>query len=144
MPIYMSPSVDFDTNPMWQADSKHLIFVRQPGLPFGQQAQQGTGGLGLPAGPAAQAAVARGGRGNGRGNQTPAAAPPPPVINNSAGLMRATFKGGYTLSVYKAEVTTGDAQETWHNQPNDPLVTNFSNGRLAGDRSEERRVGKEC
>ena len=38
---YMSPGVDFDTNPMWLADSKHLIFVRQPGLPFGQQAQQG-------------------------------------------------------------------------------------------------------
>ena len=130
---YMSPGVDFDTNPMWLADSKHLLFVRQPGLPFGQQAQQGTGGLGLPAGPAAQAGAARGGRGNGRGNQTPAAAPPPPVINNSAGLMRATFKGGYTLSVYKADVTTGDAQETWHNQANDLLVTNFSNGRLAGD-----------
>ena len=97
---YMSPGVDFDTNPMWLADSKHLLFVRQPGLPFGQQAQQGTGGLGLPAGPAAQAGAARGGRGNGRGNQTPAAAPPPPVINNSAGLMRATFKGGYTCLLY--------------------------------------------
>jgi len=134
---YMSPSVDFDTNPMWLADSKHLVFTRQPGLPFGQQAQQGSGGLGLPPGPAAQATfastAARGGRGNGRGNQTPATAPTPPVANNSAGLMRATFKGGYTLSVYKADVTTGDAQETWHNQPNDPLVTNFANGRLAGD-----------
>ena len=36
--------------------------------------------------------------------------------------MRATFKGGYTLAFYKADVTTGDAQETWHNQPNDALV----------------------
>ena len=42
-----------------------------------------------------------------------------PVVNNSPGLMRATFKGGYTLAFYKADVTTGDAQETWHNQPND-------------------------
>jgi len=26
--------------------------------------------------------------------------------------MRATFKGGYTLAFYKADVSTGDAQET--------------------------------
>ena len=37
---YMSPSVDFDTAPMWMADSKHLIFMRQPGLAFGQQTLQ--------------------------------------------------------------------------------------------------------
>jgi dipeptidyl-peptidase-4 len=49
---YMSPSVDFDTMPMWLPDSKHLIFKREPGLPFGQQAQQGGGGVGLPPGPA--------------------------------------------------------------------------------------------
>ena len=47
--------------------------------------------------------------------------------------MRATFKGGYTLAFYKADVTTGDAQETWHNQPNDTMVTNFANVRVAGD-----------
>ena len=29
---YMTPSVDFDTTPMWMADSKHLVFMRQPGL----------------------------------------------------------------------------------------------------------------
>ncbi len=40
---YMSPSVDFDTAPMWLPDSKHLIFMRRPGIPFGQQAQQGGG-----------------------------------------------------------------------------------------------------
>src|SRR5262249_39053171 len=34
---------------------------------------------------------------------------------------------------YKADVTTGEAQETWHNQPNDPLVLNLANLRLAGD-----------
>src|SRR5579864_2289283 len=63
---YMSPSVDFDTMPMWLPDSKHLVFMRRPGLPFGQQAQQGSGGIGLPSGPAAQAATAAaapGGRG---------------------------------------------------------------------------------
>jgi dipeptidyl aminopeptidase/acylaminoacyl peptidase len=148
---YMSPSVDFDTMPMWTSDSKHVIFLRRPGLPFGLQAQQGAGGIGLPNGPAAQpatatAAAANGGRGGGRnggrGNAaaaipTPAtqviAAAAPPVVNNSPGLMRATFRGGYTLAFYKANVETGDAQEAWHNQPNDTLAGNITNVRLAGD-----------
>jgi dipeptidyl aminopeptidase/acylaminoacyl peptidase len=163
---YMSPSVDFDTMPLWLPDSKHVVFMRRPGLPFGQQAQQGAGGIGLPPGPAAQtpAAAAPGGRGGRRGNQNaaaPAAAnnapegsPPqtataapggrgggpgsqgaatPAVANNSPGLMQATFKGGYTLAFYKADVTTGDAQETWHNQPNDALVANVGQAHLAGD-----------
>jgi dipeptidyl-peptidase-4 len=156
---YMAPSVDFDTMPMWLPDSKHLMFVRRPGLPFGQQAQQGTGGIGLPNGPALQtpttpATTATGGRGGGRGNRG-ASAPPAPgpsvppvqgssgpaaqgatapaVVNNSPGLMRATFKGGYALAFYKADVTTGDAQETWHNQANDPIVANLANARMAGD-----------
>jgi len=149
---YMSPSVDFDTTPLWMADSKHLMFVRRPGLPFGQQAQQGAGGIGLPNGPAFQTAAtaaapnARGGGGNGGGRgagrgtaQAPAGGntgtptPAPAVVNNSPGLMRATFRGGYTLSVHKADVTTGEAQETWHNQANDPLVTAITNARLAGN-----------
>jgi dipeptidyl-peptidase 4 len=146
----MSPSVDFDTTPMWLPDSKHLVFTRRPGLPFGQQAQQGAGGIGLPNGPAAQAAApaVNGGRGGGgRGNRgggnaaaqtTPApaqgaAATPTPATNNSPGLMRATFKGGYTIGVYKADVTTGEATETWHNQANDTLVSNLAGLRLAGD-----------
>jgi dipeptidyl-peptidase 4 len=124
---YMSPSVDFDTMPLWQADSKHLIFMRRPGLPFGQQAQQGTGALGLPNGPALQT----GGRGGGRGAQ--AATATPAVTNNSPGLMRATFRGGYTLAFYKADVSTGDARETWHNQPNDPIASNINSAHLAGD-----------
>ena len=136
---YMSPSVDYDTMPMWMADSQHLIFMRRPGLPFGQQAQQGGGGIGLPPGPAAAsqtgaAAPAATGRGGGRGRGAQAAtASTPAVVNNSAGLMRATFKGGYTLAFYKADVTTGDAQETWHNQPNDTLAANIGNAHLAGD-----------
>jgi hypothetical protein len=55
---YMSPSVDFDTMPMWLPDNKHLIFVRRPGLPFGLQAQPGSGGIGLPNGPALSTAGA--------------------------------------------------------------------------------------
>ena len=141
---YMSPGVDFDTMPMWMPDSKHLIFVRRPGLPFGQQAQAGTGALGLPNGPAFQAApaTATSGRGGGRGGRgtvpaAPAAASPAPaapaVTNNSPGLMRATFRGGYTIAFYKADITTGDAQETWHNQPNDAIVSNLAAAHLAGD-----------
>jgi dipeptidyl aminopeptidase/acylaminoacyl peptidase len=163
---YMSPSVDFDTVPMWMPDSKHLVFMRRPGTPFGQQAQQGGGGIGLPPGPAAAATAAantaapagRGGRngrggnggngngggrnGNAAGNNGNAAAQAQqagqqqaaPVVNNSPGMMRATFKGGYTLSFYKADVTTGDAQEIWHNQANDAQVANINNPHLAGDR----------
>jgi dipeptidyl-peptidase-4 len=128
---YMSPSVDFDTTPMWLPDSKHLIFMRQPGVPFGQQAQSGRGGLGDPNGPAFQvpATPATGGRG-GRGSE---AASAPAVVNNSPGLMRASFKGGYTLGFYKADVTTGEAQEAWHNQPKDAIASIIGNARLAGD-----------
>ena len=63
---YMSPSVDFDTAPMWLPDSKHLIYMRRPGLPFGQQTQQGGGGIGLPAGPAARRPRGNGGDGRAR------------------------------------------------------------------------------
>jgi dipeptidyl-peptidase-4 len=136
---YMSPSVDFDSRPMWTPDSKHVIFVRQPGLPFGQQTQQGGGGIGLPPGPAAAAAAPAaaptpGGRGAGRGNQGAAGATGSTApVNNSPGLMQATFRGGYTLAFYKADVTTGDAQETWHNQPKDVLVANVGNPHLAAN-----------
>jgi dipeptidyl-peptidase 4 len=51
---YMSPSVDFDMSPLWTADSRSIVFVRRPGLPFGQQAQQGGVGVGVPNGPAFQ------------------------------------------------------------------------------------------
>ena len=47
--------------------------------------------------------------------------------------MQATFKGGYNLSVWKADVSTGEAVEVWHNQPDDRMFTNFANLRLAGD-----------
>src|SRR5690242_17646863 len=149
---YMSPSVDFDTMPMWMADSRHLVYMRRPGLPFGMQSQGGRGGLGDPNGPAfqAQGAAGRGtgaqsgqaaqggqGRRGGQGGQaaqgaagTQTSAP----VNNSPGLMRATFRGGYTIEFYKADVTTGEAQEVWHNQHNDAIATNISNVRLAGDR----------
>jgi dipeptidyl aminopeptidase/acylaminoacyl peptidase len=137
---YIDPSVDFDTMPMWLPDSRHLMFMRRPGLAFGQQAQQGSGSLGNPNGPAFQAPggaqAGRGGRGGGGGGGRGGGqgeGAPPPVVNNSPGLMRAAFQGGHTLAFFKADVTTGQAVETWRNQPNDALVTNLGNVRLAGN-----------
>jgi dipeptidyl aminopeptidase/acylaminoacyl peptidase len=127
---YMSPSVDFDTNPMWTDGGKSLVFVRRPGLPFAQQAQQGSGAIGLANGPAFQANPAGRGRGTGATGATSAQ---PPRIADVPGLQRATFKGGYTLSVMKADVGSGDAREVWHNQPNDPIATTLGNASLAGD-----------
>ena len=59
---------------MWAADGKSIVFVRRPGLPFGQQAQQGTGAMGVPHGPAFQAPGAAAGRGGRAGAAAGAAA----------------------------------------------------------------------
>jgi dipeptidyl-peptidase 4 len=136
---YMAPGVDFDTSPMWTADSRSLVFVRRPGLAFGQQAQQGGGGIGVPNGPAFQNPATGRGQGRGRQGHAPAPQEPPGVAQPAAavaqipGLQRATFRGGYTVSVMKADAATGEAKEVWHNQPNDTLVNTFTNLRLAGD-----------
>jgi dipeptidyl-peptidase 4 len=135
---YMAPSVDFDTAPMWTRDGASIVFLRRPGLPFAQQAQQGGGGIGVPNGPAYQpnAASGRGrGRQGGVGTETTAAqeSAERPRAADVPGLQRATFRGGYTISIMKADVATGEADEVWHNQPSDPVVTNISNPRLAGD-----------
>jgi dipeptidyl aminopeptidase/acylaminoacyl peptidase len=147
---YLSPSVDFDTNPMWSADSKHIIFIRRPGTPFGRQSQAGGGGIGLPAGPAAQPAAPAGrgtagaAAGRGRGAATATATAPPTTAAGSAqtapagqgattgraaappqvpGLMSAPFKGGYSMAIWIADVATGDARESWHPQPGDRFTT---------------------
>src|SRR5258708_9134888 len=102
---YMSPSVDFDTSPMWTADSNHLIFTRRPGLPFGQQTLlTGAGSGAAYAAPPQSPTPATGGRGGGRG-ATPAPGNAETPVNNAPGIMRATFKGGYTIGFYKADVT---------------------------------------
>ena len=125
---YMAPSVDFDTNPMWTDDGRHIVFTRRPGLPFGQQNQQGGGGIGIPNGPAFN--QGRGGRGQ------PAPDPDAQAAQERAsripGLTRATFRGGYTLSLWKANVATTEAEEVWHNEPGDRLITTINNPQLAG------------
>lgn len=121
---YLSPSVDRDTSPVWSADSRQVIFVRQPGVPFGQQSQQGAGQF-QPAGPAftgttgarggaAAAAEAGAGQGRGRGN---AAANPnvPESAREIPGLVTAKFRGGYDYSLWIADVATGQAHEIWNN-----------------------------
>ena len=129
---YLDPTVDFDSTPLWTPDSKQIVFLRRPGLPFGQQGQAGGGGIGIPNGPAFNPnAQGRGGRGDQPPD--PAAQAAMQAAAKIPGLMRATFRGGYTLSVMKASVATGVAEEVWHNEPNDRLFGNISNPRLAGN-----------
>jgi dipeptidyl aminopeptidase/acylaminoacyl peptidase len=47
--------------------------------------------------------------------------------------MRATFRGGYNLSIWKADVASTEGEEVWHNEPNDRLITSMNNPRLAGN-----------
>jgi dipeptidyl-peptidase 4 len=119
---YLAPGVDFDASPTWSLDSKHVAFIRRPGTPFGQQAQQGIGGIGGPGGPAAGRGRGNGGRGRGIDPTIPA-----------DGLHRAVFKGGYSVSLMEADVTTGEGHEFWHNQPNDKTFPNINGIAWAGD-----------
>ncbi len=114
---WVSPSVDHDTSPAWSPDGRRLAFIRRPGTPFGLQTQAGGVGIGNPPGPAANRV------GQGRG------APQPRVESAIPGMSRATFRGGYTLSFYVADIPGGlarddgsietPAREIWHDQPND-------------------------
>ena len=139
---YMSPSVDFDTSPAWSADGTQIAFIRRPGTPFALQSQPGIGGLGNPAGPAFNAGVpgpGRGGAGRGGGGAPGRGGGSPtltagrgddqangPQANAPAprpGLTSAKFSGGYTLGFWVADAATGDAQEFWHNAPDDKVFT---------------------
>jgi dipeptidyl aminopeptidase/acylaminoacyl peptidase len=136
---YMAPNVDRDTSPTWSRDGKRIAFIRRPGLPFGQQAQVGGTGIGLPPGPAAQGnaqagrgAQGRGGRqGGGRGGRGNQANEPPD--DPRRGLMRSTFKGGYTMSLWVGDSLTGDAHEFWHTTPDERVFTNINSIQWAGD-----------
>ena len=141
---YLSPSVDFDSSPTWSADSTRIAFIRRPGTPFGQQSQDGVGGLGNPPGPAFNANAGRGGagrggggggqgRGGGRGDQPAQGAQTTPAPAPRPGLTSATFSGGYGLSFWVADASTGDAQEFWHNAPQDRLFSNINQISWRGD-----------
>ena len=137
---FVAPSVDCDAAPAWSMDGKQIAFIRRPGLPFGMQAQEGSGGIGNPPGPASgrgrggaggclASAFGRGGgfgRGEGRAEDTTR-------FQRFPGLYRATFNGGYNTSLMVADVSkcpaaTGpteaggtecSARELWHSAPND-------------------------
>jgi len=115
---FLSPSVDHDTSPAWSPDGARVAFIRRPGTPFGQQAHRGTGSIGNPDGPAYDPlATLRGsgrpGAGRGRGQQETRG------DDTRPGLFNATFAGGYTLSFWVADATSGDAKEFWHNEKDD-------------------------
>jgi dipeptidyl-peptidase 4 len=142
---YMAPDVDRDTSPTWSHDGKRIAFVRRPGLPFGQQAQQGGGGIGVPPGPATAPQTNQqgragqagrqgggrqgGGRGGGRGN----ADAPPDQPDPRPGLMRATFRGGYTMSLWVGDAATGEAREFWHTTPEERVFTGINSIQWAGE-----------
>lgn len=117
---YLAPSVDRDSSPAWSADGRRVAFIRRPGLPFGAQLQQQSGNSQLPGG--GRNAPAR--RLEGEGNAEP------PI----KGLTQAAFKGGYTLSFWVADATTGAGREFWHNAPNDRLFTAINAIQWAGER----------
>ena len=141
---YVSPSVDCDVAPAWSGDSKRIAFLRRPGVPFGRQAQQGTGGIGNPPGPAvgrgggAVGSCVFGGFGGGGFNQQPDTSP---RSLRSPGFFDATLAGGYMLSIMVADVGTCThlfegcaAREVWHTQAKDSVFTGIRTLMWAGDR----------
>ena len=140
---YMAPSVDRDTSPTWSHDGKRIAFIRRPGLPFGQQAQQGGGGMGVPTGPAFNPA-AQGGRGaqQGRGGAGRVAAGAADVARRSRNRQRPgadsrSHARDVPRRLHAVDVGrrsgTGEASEFWHTTPDERVFTNINAIQWAGD-----------
>ncbi len=149
---YIAPSVDCDAEPVWSPDGSKLAFLRRPGVPFGEQAQRGGGGIGNPQGPAYRpngsssffgrgddpftgcgGGFRRGFGGFRRGGGGESSADSADATSTEAGLFNATFAGGYTLSLMVADVGDGTATEVWHNQPDDREFASMRGIRWEGD-----------
>jgi dipeptidyl-peptidase 4 len=109
---WVAPDVDRDSSPTWSADGARLAFIRRPGLPFGQQQQQGAAGIGNPAGPGAGRQGGAGGRGGASAGSGQGA-----TGLQIPGLFRAEFRGGGTLAFWVADPRTGEAREFWRHDP---------------------------
>jgi dipeptidyl aminopeptidase/acylaminoacyl peptidase len=105
---YLAPSVDFDVAPVWSPDGRKIAFIRRPGKAFGGERP-------------AQL------RGFFRRGDRPTEEPRP-------GLTHSAFAGGYTFSIWVADVETGNGHEIWHNQPGDSAFAQVRDLLWANDR----------
>lgn len=143
---YLAPSVDCDASPTWSPDGKRIAFVRRPGVPFGRQSQEGTGGIGNPPGPAAGRGGGGGCGGGGFGGFGRGAQQQDSTTRGvrMPGMYTATLDGGATLAIYTANVTgcpaagdrmTGGCPATllWHNDKDDRTFAAISRMMWADD-----------
>ena len=56
-----------------------------------------------------------------------------PATGQVPGMMRATFRGGYTMSFWVGDPATGEAKEFWHTTPDERVFTNVNAIQWAGD-----------
>jgi dipeptidyl-peptidase-4 len=114
---YLSPSVDRDTSPTWSSDGKKIAFIRRPGSSWSQivaaAQQQGAApgrGIGTPPG------TGRGGAQQAPGAQSQAGSQ---RTVTGPGFQQAAFPGGHTLTIWVADVATGEAREVWRHSLED-------------------------